>query len=142
MEEEHRTLETIDSGRKPLMVVIGLLIAGVLVIGGGLLAFRGDSTENSTSSTPAKNELYSKEDVAMHTTKSDCWTYIGTNVYDLTSYVSRHQGGDEILRACGKDGTSLFENRTTDSGEKVGSGTSHSRSAESQLAQLKIGTLK
>jgi cytochrome b involved in lipid metabolism len=82
-----------------------------------------------------------KAQVELHNKESDCWTIIDGTVYDITSYVPQHPGGDEILRACGSDGTSLFQQRTTESGEKVGTGRPHSSSANSQLEKLKIGVL-
>ena len=84
--------------------------------------------------------LFTSEQVAEHNSKTDCWTIINDNVYDITTYISRHPGGDEILRACGTDGTSLFTKRETSTGEKVGSGTSHSSTAASALENLKVGT--
>lgn len=63
-------------------------------------------------------------------------------LYDLTDYVIRHPGGNEILRACGTDATSLFNSRqSADGRERVGSGAPHSQAAAEQLARLKIGTL-
>ena len=93
------------------------------------------TTEQSTADT------FTTEQVAEHDSSSDCWTIINGDVYDITSYVSEHPGGSEITRACGIDGTTLFESRETESGQSVGSGTPHSSSAQSQLQQFKIGTL-
>lgn len=94
-----------------------------------------DETETETAQT------FTAAQVAEHDSREDCWTTIRGSVYDLTSFVARHPGGDEILRACGTDATTLFETRTTADGEAVGSGTGHSDSAASQLSSLKIGTL-
>ncbi len=85
-------------------------------------------------------QMFSKDDV-LHATETDCWTYVRDSVYDITSYIPRHPGGDEILRACGTDGTSLFESRTTTEGEQVGSGAPHSPDAAVLLADLRIGAL-
>lgn len=102
-----------------------------------------DSSDNTASQKkPANSESFTAAQVATHDSESDCWTIINGNVYDITSYIPRHPGGDEILRACGVDGTSLFTQRQTSDGESVGSGTPHSSSAESQLEALKVGTLK
>ncbi len=84
---------------------------------------------------------YTLSEVATHNSEDDCWTVIDGSVYDITSYIPRHPGGDEILRACGSDGSSLFNQRQTESGEDVGSGTPHSSNAKSQLERLKIGQL-
>ncbi len=97
--------------------------------------------EQENTSPQKTSDSYTAEEVAQHSNSSDCWTIINGQVYDLTEYVSSHPGGDEIARACGVDGTTLFESRETESGQSVGSGTSHSSSANRQLEQLKIGTL-
>lgn len=97
--------------------------------------------QDTTTTTESSGDILTKEEVAQHDSSSDCWTIINGDVYDLTSYVSEHPGGDEIERACGIDGTTLFERRETESGETVGSGTPHSSTAESQLRNLQIGTL-
>lgn len=99
--------------------------------------------EESQESPTTRQETvtYNRAELAKHNTKNDCWTSINNDVYDLTQYIPQHPGGDEILRACGTDGTSLFEQRKTVSGEEVGSGTPHSSSAQNQLESLKIGTL-
>lgn len=81
------------------------------------------------------------DEVSMHNSRTDCWTVISGEVYDLTDYVIRHPGGNEILRACGTDATSLFNSRQTTDGQPVGSGTPHSQAAREQLTQLKIGNL-
>jgi len=45
------------------------------------------------------------------------------------------------LRACGIDGTTLFEERTTEGGETIGSGDPHSNRATNLLADFKVGEL-
>ena len=78
------------------------------------------------------NATYSLGDVAIHNTAAGCWTTIDENVYDLTTWVSRHPGGGEaILFLCGIDGTEAFHGMH---------GTSSVPLAA--LALLKIGTLK
>ena len=62
-------------------------------------------------------------------------------VFELTDFINRHPGGDEVLRACGTDATTLFTSRTTKDGQSIGSGTPHSQAAQEQLDQLKLGTL-
>jgi hypothetical protein len=94
----------------------------------------------TTESAPASS--YTAAQVAEHAKVDDCWTIVNGNVYDITAYIPRHPGGqDEILEACGTDGTSLFTQRRTAGGDNVGSGTPHSSNAASQLESLKIGTL-
>lgn len=98
-----------------------------------------NSASNDASSEPADTDMYTEAEVASHNTEDDCWTIIDGSVYDITSYIPRHPGGAEILRACGADGSTLFNTRTTEDGETVGSGTGHSTNARGQLAGFKVG---
>lgn len=136
---------------------LGLLAVAVAIIAGfGILQLTGNEEAEETpavslesSTTPAAEpeaatnpETFTLAEVATHNSENDCWTIIDENVYDITTYVPRHPGGDEILRACGANGSSLFNERTTDDGETVGSGTPHSSSAQSQLSSLLVGSLE
>lgn len=94
---------------------------------------------NKQTSDQAKT--YTLSEVAQHASRDDCWAIISGDVYDLTEFINRHPGGDEILRACGTDATTLFTSRTTKDGQSIGSGTPHSQAAQEQLDQLKLGTL-
>jgi cytochrome b involved in lipid metabolism len=95
----------------------------------------------SSDETQISQDEITADEVAEHNSESDCWTIISGNVYDISPYISRHPGGDEILRACGIDATILFTQRESTDGEQIGSGTPHSSSAASQLVQFKIGTV-
>lgn len=124
------------------------LVALGLIINSTRLPSESSTTSQTNPSNSAqpetlqdKNKLLTKEEIAKHNNEDDCWTIIDGNVYDITSYVPRHPGGDEILRACGADGSSLFNSRKTESGEEVGSGTSHSSSAKSTLSRFQVGTV-
>ena len=141
--------------------IIAVVVIVLAVVGGGafLLSQNNDSDTNNTANTTpspptSQNQTdnqnddpsdslktYTKAEVATHNTSSDCWTIISGKVYDLTSYVSQHSGGDEILRACGIDGTTLFTQRHTASGESVGTGTPHSEQAQNDLSGLLIGSV-
>ena len=52
---------------------------------------------------------YTLADVATHNNAASCWMAIRGKVYDVTSFISRHPGGNRILQGCGKDATPLFE---------------------------------
>lgn len=133
--------------------IVGIAIVAAVVVGGGVFAYTQMNKEDepapvttsideqTLNTETADQEAYTVDEVKDHNSKDDCWTIINGNVYDITSYVPRHPGGDEILRACGEDGTSLFTQRQDSSGNDVGSGTPHSSSAASQLESLKIGTV-
>ena len=52
---------------------------------------------------------YSMEEVAKHTSKSDCWVVVSGQVLDVTSFLSEHPGGElAILTFAGKDATEEF----------------------------------
>jgi len=70
-------------------------------------------------------------EVLKHNTQSDCWSVVNGNVYDLTSYVSQHKGGEAVIKAiCGKDGTKSF------SGQHAGASKPNS-----DLSSLLVGPL-
>jgi len=101
----------------------------------------GREVQQAPQSATEQTASYTMDEVARHNTEADCWTVISGNVYDLTQFINRHPGGDEVLRACGTDATTLFASRQTSDGQPVGSGSPHSKAAQEQLAQLKIGIL-
>ncbi|GJP37472.1 hypothetical protein CLOM_g12855 [Closterium sp. NIES-68] len=92
----------------------GLIVALVLimVVASWLGASQGksqDAGHNSSSAKEAKpTKVYSKEEVAAHNKRDDCWVIIKNKVYDLTSYVDEHPGGDAILNNAGGDATEGF----------------------------------
>jgi cytochrome b involved in lipid metabolism len=55
---------------------------------------------------------YTLADVAAHNTQADCWTLVFDKVYNITTYIRNHPGGaSSISKICGKDGTSIFDNK-------------------------------
>jgi cytochrome b involved in lipid metabolism len=74
-------------------------------------------------------------DVGKHNTETDCWLAIGGKVYDVTSFIASGKHGPAIKQGCGKDGSELYETRP------MGSGTPHSDTARSILANYYIGDL-
>lgn len=121
--------------------VIVLLLLGA--IGGGVwVALNNRQTQPLLDKqNPDQAKVYTLSEVAQHASRNDCWAIISGDVYDLTKFINRHPGGDEILWACGTDATTLFNSRQTQDGQSVGSGTPHSQAAVEQLAKLKIGTV-
>ncbi|MEK7646235.1 MAG: cytochrome b5-like heme/steroid binding domain-containing protein [Patescibacteria group bacterium] len=54
-------------------------------------------------------KTYSMVEVGAHASKTDCWSAINAKVYNLTSWIGNHPGGEQaILSICGKDGTAAF----------------------------------
>lgn len=107
------------------------------------MSFNNRQPQSSQEGQAAQQQkTFTPEEVAKHSSKDDCWAIISGNVYDLTSYINRHPGGSEILRACGIDATTLFSSRQTEDGMSVGSGSPHSQYATEQLEKLQIGKIK
>ncbi|XP_062162830.1 cytochrome b5 [Alnus glutinosa] len=79
---------------------------------------------------PTLCKLYTMQEASEHNTKDDCWVVIDGKVYDVTSYLDEHPGGDDVvLAATGRDATDDFE----DAG--------HSESAKELMQTFCIGEL-
>lgn len=71
-----------------------------------------------------------REEVAQHSTKDDCWVIISGKVYDITEWAPHHPGGAGIARMyAGKDATAEF-------------GDYHSAGAVAHMAHFCIGELQ
>lgn len=127
-----------------LVIIIILIIVGI----GAVFAFKPHSTATpaqpvstapaatgtttaSTGTSASSTPSYTLADIAEHGTASDCWTAVSGKVYNITSFIPQHPGGPVIIQACGKDGTSLFD--------EMSSGTQ--TRADSVLQQYFIGNL-
>jgi len=51
----------------------------------------------------------SMNDVTKHNSREDCWMIINGKVYDVTTWIDKHPGGDIILSYAGLDATDVFE---------------------------------
>ena len=70
------------------------------------------------------------DEVARHDTYQDCWVVIYDRVYDVTSFLHSHPGGqDVIMDHAGRDATLAFH------------GTGHSSNAVFQMRDYVIGEL-
>merc|ERR1711920_62307 len=59
---------------------------------------------------PPGMSAYTKEEVAKHTSKTDCWVILDGNVLNVTNFLSQHPGGElAILTFAGKDATGEFD---------------------------------
>ncbi|KAH7982999.1 hypothetical protein HPB52_008654 [Rhipicephalus sanguineus] len=73
---------------------------------------------------------YTLQDVYQHCHQNDLWIVIHNRVYDVTNFLDKHPGGEEILwEHAGRDATLAFM------------GTGHTREAISLLQQYCIGIL-
>jgi cytochrome b involved in lipid metabolism len=70
------------------------------------------SSASPKSTSPTGTVTLSNAEIRTHNSKSDCWSIVNGNVYNLTSYVSSHPGGQSVIaNICGKDGSSAFTNQ-------------------------------
>nr|UTK45974.1 b5-E [Tripterygium wilfordii] len=94
-----------------MIIVAVALIFGVL-FGGFILIPRGSKSGQNKVDLNASNnkasKIYSKGEVSLHNKRNDCWITIKDKVYDITSYVEEHPGGDAILTHAGDDSTEGF----------------------------------
>lgn len=104
--------------KKNIFIILTIFFVVLLV---GILYFQKRNTQiNTISTTPIESTVPSSEstgsgsvytlaEVATHNNENDCWLVIENKVYDVTSFIPDHPGGQEIIRGCGKDATSLFQ---------------------------------
>ena len=52
--------------------------------------------------------MFTIDEVKKHNKKGDAWTIIENKVYNITSWIPKHPGGQIIMKAVGKDATQLF----------------------------------
>lgn len=58
------------------------------------------------------------EELSTHNTREDIWVAVDGKVYDITSWVPKHPGGDDVLiLSAGRDVTNLFESYHPFSGD-------------------------
>lgn len=66
--------------------------------------------DESSDEADSETAIFTMAEVEAHASEESCYTTIDGKVYDVTSFISKHPGGDRnILKICGSDGTSLFE---------------------------------
>lgn len=99
-----------------------------------------NSTDNTASDTNTSNVVVNTPKptsltltsamVSQHNTAGDCWVTAGANVYNVTSYIRSHPGGQSnITKYCGADIAVAF------------AGQGHSANASNIFANYKIGTI-
>ncbi|MBA0815996.1 hypothetical protein Gohar_000706 [Gossypium harknessii] len=89
---------------------------------------------------PTLTKLYTMQEASQHNTKDDCWIVIDGKVYDVTSYLDEHPGGDDVNNESPKwpAANNLLEGKdATDDFEDAG----HSKSAKELLQSFCIGEL-
>lgn len=133
-------------------IIAGVVVVALVVVGVSLLLSNPSTTNNQpapqnqenttgTVTSPDGNievgitttspKTFTMAEVSAHNSASSCYTAVNGNVYDVTSFPTKHPGGAEnILKLCGIDGSSYF-NKKHGGQEKP----------EATLASFKIGTL-
>ncbi|XP_019768728.1 cytochrome b5 isoform X2 [Dendroctonus ponderosae] len=70
------------------------------------------------------------EEIKQHNDRQSTWFVINNDVYDVTTFLNEHPGGEEVLlEHAGKNATEAFED--------VG----HSTDARERMDEFKVGTL-
>ena len=89
-------------------------------------------SKSPAASQSSSGPTFTLAEVTKNNNDKNCWTIVDENVYNLTTWIKSHPGGENaILSLCGVDGTSAFKSKHTGSPGPVG-----------QLDSYKIGKLK
>jgi cytochrome b involved in lipid metabolism len=79
---------------------------------------KASNSASPKATSPTGTVTLSNAEISTHNSKSDCWSIVNGNVYNLTSYVSRHPGGQSVIaNICGKDGSNAFTNQHNNQGK-------------------------
>ncbi|XP_021900111.1 cytochrome B5-like protein [Carica papaya] len=93
-----------------MIIAVAVLILGVFLAAFILIPRHGHAKkiQSNVSNNSKESKVYTKAEVALHNKRTDCWIIIKDRVYDVTSYVEEHPGGDAILNHAGDDSTEGF----------------------------------
>uniref|UniRef100_A0A4W5Q2W1 Cytochrome b5 type B n=1 Tax=Hucho hucho TaxID=62062 RepID=A0A4W5Q2W1_9TELE len=90
----------------------------------------GDVNHTAEETADSDVKYYTLEEIKAHNMGNDTWLIIHDKVYNITSFLEEHPGGEEVLvEQAGADATESFED--------VG----HSTDAREMLIQYYIGEL-
>lgn len=79
------------------------------------------------------SQTYSREEVQRHSSEDSCWVIHNNNVYDMTSFVIDHPGGEEyILDHAGQDVTLIMKDEITHL---------HTEGAYEMMEEFLVGTV-
>jgi cytochrome b involved in lipid metabolism len=134
LEKSERTRERVANlGKRVLKVVVPItaissFVLTILVGHSGAQATWKDRIDQTQATAlaetgpkpinPAGTINLSNSEIKTHNLKSDCWSIVNGNVYNLTSYVKSHPGGASVIaNICGKDGSKAFVNQHNTQGK-------------------------
>ncbi|XP_024364142.2 cytochrome B5-like protein [Physcomitrium patens] len=89
-------------------LVLTMVLAALISISFLLPIFNRTNTSVTANATVKEEGPYSRAEVAKHNTSTDLWIILKDKVYDVTSFVEEHPGGDAILNNAGADSTEGF----------------------------------
>ncbi|URE33219.1 Cyt-b5 [Musa troglodytarum] len=117
-----RTSTTPSSSSSSMeLIVIGMIL---LLLLGALFVIprsnrKGKAQGTHPTATTKTIRTYTKEEVSLHNTRTDCWIIVKDKVYNVTPYVEEHPGGDAILNNAGGDSTEGFYGKFSLFGPRV-----------------------
>ncbi len=92
------------------IIILGSIVLSLAGCGATLPENNLPEQQNPVPTPVVLEQGYTLEEIQSANTREKCWAIISKNVYDLTTWISEHPGGEKmILNICGKDGTSAFE---------------------------------
>jgi predicted heme/steroid binding protein len=80
----------------------------VLESGGGKPVEVAKMARKMTVEGDPDEPVFTEKEVAEHSTRDDCWLILDGGVYDVTTYIDQHVGGDVIFKNAGRDNTERF----------------------------------
>ena len=114
------------AGLTVLIVTVALGIAAIKTIS-------QPDPSTLTANQSNTSQVISTTELARHNSSTSCYIAFQGIVYDITSFIPRHEGGAQILQECGK--------QVDDFSAIHPGGNFDSRKIQSQISGFKIGTL-
>ncbi|XP_002973410.2 cytochrome B5-like protein [Selaginella moellendorffii] len=94
-----------------ILPAVGLILLLPLVffyLSSRIAKSRSNSANLGNADGLKGRKSYTLAEVSKHKSRDDCWIIVKNKVYDVTSYVEEHPGGDSILNNAGGDSTEGF----------------------------------
>jgi cytochrome b involved in lipid metabolism len=114
-------------------IVVAILVAGMMSWQKQTAPTGPSNVQTQTPNTPSI--ALTMDELAKHNNASSCWLLINGKIYDVTSFITAHPGGDtSILNTCGTDATQAYDT-------KGSRGRPHSSTANDMLQQYYLGDL-
>ena len=113
------------------VVASDAVVSGTQVAGPAPITGAAGATPSAGTTQAAGATVYTLADVAAHNQVADCWSVVNGKVYNLTTWISQHPGGPEVItQMCGVDASQGFN------GQHSGQGKPNK-----ELATFEIGTV-